>query len=157
MWDRYHKIGRDNIGRKIRSTGYIYLPGSKYREAEEHLKMRSCFQYFVINSTPRIGKYLNKMELYKQLPPRKLKDKKMTEIENTSFVINVMKVTPVIRIEIEDLGSANIIRRFYDIVYICTCSLRSDEYMCKTKHAFLMAFNSKHCINKNVMGISLII
>ena len=40
MWDRYRKIARYNFGRKIKSTGYIYLPGSKFYEAEEHFTMR---------------------------------------------------------------------------------------------------------------------
>ena len=43
MWDRDGKIARDNFGRKIKSTGFIYIPGSKFREAEGHLAMRSCF------------------------------------------------------------------------------------------------------------------
>ena len=31
MWDRDRKIARENFGRKIKSTGFIYLPGSKFR------------------------------------------------------------------------------------------------------------------------------
>ena len=27
MWDIYWKSARGNFGRKIKSTGYIYLPG----------------------------------------------------------------------------------------------------------------------------------
>ena len=34
MWDRDLKITRDDIGRKIKSTVYINIPGSKYCEAE---------------------------------------------------------------------------------------------------------------------------
>ena len=30
MWDRDRKIARDTFGRKIKSTGFIYLPGSKF-------------------------------------------------------------------------------------------------------------------------------
>ena len=66
MWDRYRKIARDNFGRKIKSTGFIYLPGSKYREVEGHLTMRLCLQDAVINYAPRIGKYINKLEFYRQ-------------------------------------------------------------------------------------------
>ena len=40
MWDRDLKIARDNFGGKRKSTGYIYLPGSKLREAEGRLTMR---------------------------------------------------------------------------------------------------------------------
>ena len=42
MWDRENKIARDNFGRKRKKTGFIYLPGSKFREAESHLTMRLC-------------------------------------------------------------------------------------------------------------------
>ena len=27
MWDRDNKIARNNFERKVKSTGYIYLPG----------------------------------------------------------------------------------------------------------------------------------
>ena len=50
---------------------------------------------------------------------------------------SVMKVTPVIKMERESWGAANIIRRVNNGVCICTCSVRSDEYMCQTKHAFV--------------------
>ena len=29
MWDRDSKIARGNLDRKIKSTGFIYFPGSK--------------------------------------------------------------------------------------------------------------------------------
>ena len=70
MWDIDRKIARDNFGRKRKSIGFIYLPGSKFCEAEGHLSMRSCLQDAVINSAPRIGKQINKLELYRQFPPR---------------------------------------------------------------------------------------
>ena len=60
MWDRYRKISGDNLGRKIKSTGFIYLPGSKFLEAEGNLSMRSCLQDAVIYSAPRIVKYIKK-------------------------------------------------------------------------------------------------
>ena len=34
MWDRDQKRARESFGRKRKPTGYIYLPGSKYCEAE---------------------------------------------------------------------------------------------------------------------------
>ena len=80
MWDRYRIIIKHNFGIKRKSTGYIYLSGSKYREAEIHLEIRSCLQEAVINSDPRIGKYINKLELYNQFPPRRVKDTNMSEI-----------------------------------------------------------------------------
>ena len=66
MWDRDRKMTGANFGKKRESTGFIFLPGSKFREAEGHLLMRSCLQYAVINYAPRIGKYINKLEMYRQ-------------------------------------------------------------------------------------------
>ena len=61
----------------------------------------------------------------------------MSEIENTSCVRNVMRVTPVSGIEIEPWGAASILRRVNYGVYICTCSVISDEYKCNKKHSFV--------------------
>ena len=61
MWDRDRKIARDNFGRKRKPTGFIYLLGSKFREAEGHFSMRSCLQDAVINSAPSIGKQTSKI------------------------------------------------------------------------------------------------
>ena len=61
----------------------------------------------------------------------------MSEIENTSSVRNFMRVTLVSGIEIERWGTASIIRRVNDGVYICTCLVRYYEYNFKTKHAFV--------------------
>ena len=55
-----------NFGSKIKSTGYMYPPGYKYREAEGHLKLRSCLKDAVIKSASRIGKYIHF--------PRRVKD-----------------------------------------------------------------------------------
>ena len=77
------------------------------------------------------------MEFYRKCPPRRVEDKKMTEIEITSFVRSVMKVTLVARIEREHWVAAIIIRRVNDGVYTYTCSFRYEEYMFKIKHAFV--------------------
>ena len=95
MWDRDRKIAREKFGKKRKSTGFIYIPGPKFREAEGHLSMRSRLQDAVINSAPRIGKYIDKHEFYRQCPPRRVKDTNIYKIENTSCVRNCMKVTPV--------------------------------------------------------------
>ena len=76
--------------------------------------MRSCLQYAVFNSTPRIGKYINKMELYKNFPPRRVKYTKISEIENNSCVRNVMRVNPESGIEREPCGAACILRKGND-------------------------------------------
>ena len=96
MFDRDRKMAKDNVGRKRKSTGCIYLPGSGFHEAEGHLSMRSCLQDAVINYAPRTGKFINKQELYIQCPPRRYKYSHISEIENTSCMRNVMNVTPVL-------------------------------------------------------------
>ena len=58
----------------------MFLPGSDFLEAEGHLSMRSYLQDVVINSAPRIRKYIDKQELYRQCPPRKVKDTNIYEI-----------------------------------------------------------------------------
>ena len=61
--------------------------------------MRSCLQDAVIISDPRIGKYIDKQEFYRKCPPRIVKDTNISDIENTSYMRNVMKVNPVSGIE----------------------------------------------------------
>ena len=61
MWDRDMKITKDNFGRKIKPTGYIYLPGSRYCEAKGHLKLRSSLQGAIINYAPETGKYIKNL------------------------------------------------------------------------------------------------
>ena len=56
MWYRDRKVARDHLCRKRKPTEFIYLPGSKFREADGHLNMSSCLQDSGINSYPRIGK-----------------------------------------------------------------------------------------------------
>ena len=73
----------------------MFLPGSGICEAEGNLKMRPCLQDAVINSAPRIGKFINKLELYRQCPPRRVKNSHISEIENCPHVRNFMNVTPV--------------------------------------------------------------
>ena len=74
MLDRYFKVARQNFGRKRKPTGYIFLSGSGFREAEGNSKMRSCLHDAVINSAPIIVKFINKQELYRQCPPRRVKN-----------------------------------------------------------------------------------
>ena len=124
---------------------FIFL-GQNICEAEGHLLLRSCLQDAVINSDPMIVKYMNKLELYRQCPPRRVKDTKIFEIENTSCVRNIMRVTPVFGIERENWGASCILRKVNDGVYICICNVKSDEYKCWTKHAFVydIRFNPLH-------------
>ena len=80
MFDIDTKVAKDNFGRKRKVTGCIFLPGSGFREADSNLNMRSCLKDAVNNCAPRIGKCINKQELYRQCPPRILKDSHISEI-----------------------------------------------------------------------------
>ena len=104
--------------------------------------MRSFLQDAVINSAPRIGKFINKMELYRQCPPRGVNDSHISEIENSSCVRNVMNVTPVSVIEIVARGAASILKTVNDGVYICVFNVKNVKYDLCTKHAF---FYESHC------------
>ena len=108
----------------------------------------------VINSAPRIGKFIDKQELYRQCPPRRVKDSNISEIENTSCVRNVMKVTPVSGIERVAWGAASIMRTVNDGVYICTYNFQSVEYNCWTNHAFVYNSHSNLFTKLNVVGFS---
>ena len=74
MFDIDRTMAKDSFGSKIKATGCIYVPGSYFRGAEGHLSMSSCLQDAVINSAPIIGKYIDQQKLYRQYPPRKVKD-----------------------------------------------------------------------------------
>ena len=99
--------------------------------------MRSCLQYAVINSAPIIEKFINKQELYRQCPLRRVKDSHISEIENSSCVRNVMNMTLVSEIERVAWEAASSPRRVNDGVFICTCNVQYFEYNCWTKHAFV--------------------
>ena len=42
-------------GRKENSTGYFFITGSPYRDAEVSPHHRSCFHNAIVNAAPRIG------------------------------------------------------------------------------------------------------
>ena len=56
-----------------------------------------------------------------------VKDSKISEIENTSCVRNVMEVTPVFGIERVPWVAASILIRVNDGVFICTYNVQSSE------------------------------
>ena len=116
MLDRDFKVARQNFGRKRKPTGCIFLSGSGFREAEGNSKLRSCLQDAVINSAPRIGKFINKQELYRQHPTRRVKNSHISEIEDYACAKNVMNTTPVSGIEEVAWGAVSIPRRVNYVV-----------------------------------------
>ena len=79
MWDRGMKRKMEILSKR-KSNGYIHLHGSKYSDAEGNLIPRSCLQDAITNSALRIGKHINKIELYNQCPTIIVKDKHISEI-----------------------------------------------------------------------------
>ena len=75
--------------------------------------------------------------MYIQCPTRRVKDKNRFEIKNSSCVRNAMRVNPAFGIEIEPWGAACMMRKVNYRVYICICNVKSDEYKCRKKHAFV--------------------
>ena len=59
----------------------MYLKGSPYRDAEGLSQLISCLRDAIINSAPIIGGGIEKLELYRQCPPIKVKDKHMKGLE----------------------------------------------------------------------------
>ena len=78
---------------------------------------------------------------------------KISEIENTSFVRNAMELTTVYGIEIVPWGSAIILRRVNDGVFICTCNIQSVEYNCWTKHEFFYDSHLKNLHKTKCCGV----
>ena len=76
MWDRDNKITREKFDRNRKSTKFINLSSSKFCNAGGHLMMRSCLKDSIIESAPRFGKFIKKLEIYRQFPPRRVKKEK---------------------------------------------------------------------------------
>ena len=64
--------------RKRRAAGYVYLNSSPYSDAEGSSQLISCLHDSIINSAPRIGGGVDNLELYRQCPPRRVRDTHMT-------------------------------------------------------------------------------
>ena len=145
-----------SFGRKRKATWYIYIPGSQYHENEGHLNLRSCLHDDVIKYPPRIGKHINEHELYRQWTPRGVKYTKINYIESYPCVINVTIMTPVLNIEREKWVAFNVLRNVNDRVYICLCSVRPEENMCKKKQAFVYNSHLKLLHQPQFLDLSLI-
>ena len=75
---------RTYSGRKRRSPGYACLNSSPYSDAEGSSQLISCLHDATINAAPRIGKFFDKLDLYRQCPPRRMKDTEIKELENAN-------------------------------------------------------------------------
>ena len=137
MLDRNYKVAKHKFGKKRKPTGCIFLSGSGLRDTVGNLKLSSCLQDAVINSAPRIGKFINKEELCRQCPPRRVKNSHISEIEKCACVTNVMNITPMSGIEEVKWVAVSILKTVNDGVYICTCNVHNVKYDLWKKHAFV--------------------
>ena len=60
----------------------------------------------------------------------------MNEIENASCVTRAMDKTPALKIEGHKQVSNNILQKFNDGVYNCTCTVGNKNNIYNTSHAF---------------------
>ena len=49
------RMRRVYSGRKLKATGFVYLQGSQYRDAEGFSQLRSCLHDAIMNAAPIIG------------------------------------------------------------------------------------------------------
>ena len=93
-------------------TGFIYLPGSQFYQADSNLKLKSCLHGDVINTALCVGKSINKNGFFILCPPRRLDDKNMNKIEHSSCVSNFITNTFVSNIEIKKWGENIILKKY---------------------------------------------
>ena len=58
---KYARIRRVYSGRKRKATGYVYIQGSPYLDAEGSSQLRSCLHDSIINASPRIFQGVDKL------------------------------------------------------------------------------------------------
>ena len=83
----------------LRATGYMYRKGSPYRYAEGLPQLRLCLHDAIINAYLIIDETIEILELYRQCPPKRLKDTQMAELEKCECVSFVMTIAPAINID----------------------------------------------------------
>ena len=75
---KHTRIRRTYSGRKQKATGYVYITGATYLDAEGLSQLRSYLHDAIINSAPIIGGKMEKFEFYRQCSPRRVRN---TEIK----------------------------------------------------------------------------
>ena len=129
-------------GRKQRATGYVYLNGSPYLDAEGLSQLISCLRLDIINAAPIIGGGVDKLELYRQCPPRRLKDTYLKELGKCECLSSLITIVPVLNTERDKMGTMVILLRIDDGFYVCICTVYTEILKKVTKHAFVYDSNS---------------
>ena len=66
------------------------------------------------------------MGLYRQCPPRRVKDTHLKELEKCECVSSVMTIATVLITEIDKMGTIGILLKIDDGVYVCICTVYTE-------------------------------
>ena len=66
---------------------------------------------------------LEKMELYRQFPPRRVKDAQLKELGKYECVSSVMTISSVLNTERYKMGTKVILLKIGNGVYVCICTV----------------------------------
>ena len=80
---------------------------------------------------------MDKLELYRQCPPRRLKDTNLAELEKCKCVSSVMTIAPIINIDRENMYDFVILLVIDDGVYVCICTVYYSVFKEYTQHTFI--------------------
>ena len=79
----------------------MYIKVSPYPDAEGLSQVISCLHNAIINAASRIGGKIYTLGLYRQFPPRGVKDTRMTEFEKCEYLSYVTTIATVLKIDRE--------------------------------------------------------
>ena len=83
------------------ATSFVYLKGSPYRDSKGSWQLISCLHDAINNAAPKMGGKIDRLELYQQFPPRKVKDTHMIKLEKCKCLSSIMTIMPVMKLERE--------------------------------------------------------
>ena len=107
----------DIFRKKRKGSRFCVSKNSPYSDAEESSHLRSCLRDAIINAAPRIGG-IDKLELYRQCPPRRVKDIHITELKKCECVSSIMTIAPVLNIDRLKMGYMGILLVIDYVVYV---------------------------------------
>ena len=113
---------------KTKGNMFFYLQGSPYSYAEVSSQIRSCLHDSMVNTAPRIGQIMDKLEQYRQCSPRRVKCTNMTELEKCDCLSSVTTIAHILNIGREKKGAMRILQVINDGVYVCICRVFSDVF-----------------------------
>ena len=100
-----------------------------------------CLHDTVINSAPRIGGGIEKIEFYRQCSPRRVKETEIKELGKCKCVSSVMTIAPVLNIVRETMDTLGIFLNIDDSVFVFICTIYTEVLKHFTQHAFVSDSN----------------